>query len=77
MKAAVYSENGAPEVFRLVDLLLGSGGELVTVLVGAAAEQADVLVDGLAQHVRRRHPGTEFISYRTGHRGDVLLIGVE
>jgi hypothetical protein len=27
--------------------------------------------------VHRRHPGTDFSSYRTGHRGDVLLIGVE
>ncbi len=62
---------------RLIDLLLSSGGELVTVLVGAAAEQPDALVDSLAEHVHRRHPGTDFTSYRTGHRGDVLLIGVE
>jgi dihydroxyacetone kinase-like predicted kinase len=62
---------------RLIDLLLGSGGELVTVLVGAAAALPDELIDGLAEHVHRRHPGTEFTSYRTGHRGDVLLIGVE
>jgi dihydroxyacetone kinase-like predicted kinase len=62
---------------RLIDLLLGSGGELVTVLVGAAAQQPDALVDGLAAHVHRRHPGTEFACYRTGHRGDVLLIGIE
>ena len=62
---------------RLIDLLLGSGGELVTVLVGAGAQQPDALVDGLSGHVHRRHPGAEFTSYRTGHRGDVLLIGVE
>ncbi|MCB0932769.1 MAG: DAK2 domain-containing protein [Mycobacterium sp.] len=73
---------------KLIDLLLGSGGELVTVLIGAgligaglmgadldtaAAEVGDVL----AEHVHRRHPGAEFVSYCTGHRGDVLLIGVE
>lgn len=63
---------------RLIDLLLGSGGELVTVLLGAAADpRGDKVADVLAAHVRRRHPGTEFSSYRTGHRGDVLLIGVE
>ena len=71
---------------KLIDLLLGSGGELVTVLIGAgligaglmgadldtaAAEVGDVL----AEHVHRRHPGLEFVSYCTGHRGDVLLIG--
>ena len=63
---------------RLIDLLLGSGGELVTVLLGAGAEPGgDAVADRLAAHVRRRHPGTEFSSYRTGHRGDLLLIGVE
>ena len=60
---------------RLTDLLLGSGGELVTLLMGADADLG--VADTLAEHVHRRHPGTEFASYRTGHRGDVLLIGVE
>lgn len=60
---------------RLIDLLLGSGGELVTVLLGARADPA--VADTLAEHVHRRHPGTEFTSYATGHRGDALLIGVE
>ncbi len=64
---------------RLIDLLLSSGGELVTVLLGAAMGGAvgEALAGGLADHVRRHHPGTEFSSYRTGHRGDVLFIGVE
>ena len=64
---------------RLIDLLLSSGGELVTVLVGEAAGAAggEALAGALAEHVRQRHPGTEFSSYATGHRGDVLLIGVE
>ncbi len=59
----------------LIDLLLGAGGELVTVLVG---EQADPAVaDRLEEHVHRRHPGIELVAYRTGHHGDALLIGVE
>ena len=63
---------------RLIDLLLGSGGELVTVLLGAGADPGgDAVAERLAAHVHRRHPGTDFNSYRTGHRGDVLLIGVE
>ncbi len=63
---------------RLIDLLLGSGGELVTVLIGAGAQPGgDAVAEALAGHVRRRHPGTDFNSYRTGHRGDMLLIGVE
>ncbi len=60
---------------RLIDLLLGVGGELVTVLLGAHADPS--VADLLADHVHRRHPGTEFSSYPTGHRGDPLLIGVE
>jgi uncharacterized protein len=27
--------------------------------------------------VHRYHPGTELVTYQTGHRGDALLIGVE
>ena len=76
-EVVVVDPDPAVAAVRLIDLLLGSGGELVTVLVGAAAQRPDALVDGLAEHVRRRHPGSEFTSYRTGHRGDVLLIGVE
>jgi DAK2 domain fusion protein YloV len=76
-EVVVVDRDPAVAAARLIDLLLGSGGELVTVLVGAGAQHPDALVDGLTEHVHRRHPGTEFTSYRTGHRGDVLLIGVE
>ena len=59
----------------MVDLLLGSGGELVTVLLGVGAEPS--IAEELAGHVHRHHPGADVVSYRTGHRGDALLIGVE
>ena len=29
------------------------------------------------EHVHDHHPGTELVTYHTGHRGDALLIGVE
>jgi DAK2 domain fusion protein YloV len=63
----------------LLDLLLASGGDLVTVLIGAGMTEADGLTVGevLQDHVHDNHPGTELMTYRTGHRGDVLLIGVE
>ncbi len=65
----------------LLDLLLASGGDLVTVLVGAgiavAGEDSVPIGDVLQRHVHDHHPGTELVTYRTGHRGDVLLIGVE
>ncbi|MHA0286552.1 DAK2 domain-containing protein [Mycobacterium sp. C3-094] len=59
----------------LIDLLLAAGGELVTVLTGAGVDPgaAEVLRD----HVHREHPGTDMVSFHTGHGGDVLLIGVE
>lgn len=59
----------------LIDLFLTAGGELVTVLVG---EDVDLHVaEVLGSHVRRDHLGIEFATYRTAHRGDVLIIGVE
>jgi len=64
----------------LLDLLLASGGDLVTVLIGAGIEtEADATAVGgiLQDHVHDNHPGTELVTYRTGHRGDALLIGVE
>src|SRR5271167_1360472 len=60
----------------LIDLLLAAGGELVTVLVGDCIEAAPV-ESRLRAHVHDRHPGSELAIYRTGHRGDALLIGVE
>ena len=59
----------------LIDLLLLSGGELVTVLTGEGVEPA--VGEALREHVRREHLGAELVTYHTGHRGDVLLIGVE
>lgn len=59
----------------LIDLLLAAGGELVTVLTGAGVEP-DV-AEALRDHVHREHPGTDMVSFHTGHGGDALLIGVE
>ena len=64
----------------LLDLLLASGGDLVTVLIGAGIETertSTAVGDILQAHVHDNHPGTELVIYRTGHRGDALLIGVE
>jgi uncharacterized protein len=60
----------------LIDLLLGAGGELITVLIGQGVDE-DAVESALQAHVHDRHPGTELATYRTGHRGDALLIGVE
>ncbi|MBB2991469.1 hypothetical protein FHR72_002954 [Mycolicibacterium iranicum] len=59
----------------LIDLLLAAGGELVTVLTGdgIGPEVGAALTD----HVHSSHPGTEMVTFHTGHRVDALLIGVE
>ncbi|WP_319455476.1 MULTISPECIES: DAK2 domain-containing protein [unclassified Mycobacterium] len=59
----------------LIDLLLSSGGELVTVLTGAGVDPA--VGAALREHVHREHLGTELVTYHTGHVGDAVLIGVE
>ncbi|BAX91751.1 DAK2 domain-containing protein [Mycobacterium shigaense] len=75
----IVAPDAAGAAIGLLDLLLASGGDLVTVLVGAGldAEAGAAVTDVLQGHVHDRHPGTELVSYRTGHRGDALLIGVE
>jgi hypothetical protein len=60
----------------LIDLLLGAGGELITVLIGQGID-ADSVEAALRAHVHDCHPGSELAIYRTGHRGGALLIGVE
>ena len=72
----IVASDVASAATGLVDLLLGSGGELVTVLVGEHVE-ADAIEARLQAHVHDHHPGTELVTYRTGHRGEALLIGVE
>jgi DAK2 domain fusion protein YloV len=59
----------------LLDLMLGVGGELVTVLLGAGVDPE--VGAALTRHVHNHHLGTELVSYQTGHSGDVLIIGVE
>ncbi|PTR31860.1 hypothetical protein C8K36_101899 [Rhodococcus sp. OK519] len=60
---------------RLVDLVLGAGGELVTVLLGARA--ADGLGERVAAYITSRHPGVEVMVYQGGQGRDVLQFGVE
>ncbi len=76
----IVATDAAGAAIGLIDLLLASGGDLVTVLLGAGIgtdADATAVGDILAEHVHDNHPGTELVTYRTGHRGDALLIGVE
>ena len=75
----IVAADAAGAAIGLLDLLLASGGDLVTVLVGAGigADAGRRCGDILQEHVHDHHPGTELVTYHTGHRGDALLIGVE
>jgi dihydroxyacetone kinase-like predicted kinase len=75
----IVAADAAGAAIGLLDLLLASGGELVTVLVGAGIKADDAAALGglLQRHMHDNHPGTELETYGTGHRGDALLIGVE
>jgi DAK2 domain fusion protein YloV len=79
----IVAADAAAAAIGLLDLLLASGGDLVTVLMGADLQgeeqdaDATAVGDILEDHVHDNHPGTELMIYRTGHRGDALLIGVE
>ena len=75
----IVAADVAGAAIGLLDLLLASGGDLVTVLIGAGIEDeaSNSVGDILHGHVHDNHPGTELMTYRTCHRGDVLLIGVE
>jgi fatty acid kinase len=60
---------------RLLDRLLGAGGEMVTLLTGDQAPPW--LADRLIDHVRRNWPFVEVHCYRGGQPHYPLLVGVE
>lgn len=60
---------------QLLDRMLASGGELVTLLTGAQAP--DGLVEALTAHVSQRWPFVEVHAYPGGQPHYPLLVGVE
>ena len=65
----------------LIDLLLTSGGELVTVLTGTGVDPG--VGEALRAHVHREHLGAELVTYHTGHsrrravdRGGVAVVAL-
>lgn len=74
-EVVIVGEDIVAAAAGLIDLLLAAGGELVTVLTGDGVEPG--VGEALVDHVHRHHPGTETVTFHTGHRGDALLIGVE
>ena len=61
----------------LLDLMLATGGELITVLAGSTLDEDPELVAELESYVRRVHPGIELAVYPCGQTDSVLQVGVE
>ncbi|MQA14122.1 MAG: DAK2 domain-containing protein [Pseudonocardiaceae bacterium] len=59
----------------LLELMLSSGGELVTVLLGRDAPEG--VAGGLAEHLRAVHPEVELAVYTGGQPRNILQVGVE
>jgi dihydroxyacetone kinase-like predicted kinase len=59
----------------LVDLMLATGGEMVTVMAGSGVD--DAALDALAEQMRRSYAGVELAIYRTGQPDQLLQVGVE
>ncbi|MGH3978819.1 MAG: DAK2 domain-containing protein [Pseudonocardiaceae bacterium] len=60
---------------ELLDRMLSTGGELVTVLLGRDAPAG--IADVLADHLRVVHPEAELATYPGGQSHSILLVGVE
>ncbi|MFF3622275.1 DAK2 domain-containing protein [Streptomyces sp. NPDC002467] len=72
---AVIGE-GLPETAEAVlDRMLGSGGELVTLVLGP--EVPDALAERLEAYVQQGHLAVDTVTYRGGRYSAPLLIGVE
>lgn len=64
----------------LIDLLLATGGELMTVLVGGDwpdTQSRETVLAGLTEHVHDRHAGIELAVYDAGQTDQLLQVGVE
>ncbi len=72
---AVIGREVEEVALRVVDLLLGGGGELVTLVSGAPADPG--LDARVAAGVRRRRPDVAVTTYAGGQRASYLLVGVE
>jgi DAK2 domain fusion protein YloV len=72
---AIIGSDLAVVAGQVVDLLLGGGGELVTLVAGAPAEAG--LAGQVAAAVRARRPDVDVTTYDGGQPSSYLLVGVE
>ena len=59
----------------LLDLMLATGGEMVTILAGRDLD--DEAREAISNHVRTHYAGIELALYEAGQSSDLLQVGVE
>jgi DAK2 domain fusion protein YloV len=76
---AVIGDDLAEVARTVVDRMLGSGGELVTLVTGAPGDDADpgALAEAVVAHLHRTRPEVDAVVYDGGQPRYPLLIGVE
>ncbi|MGW7686894.1 DAK2 domain-containing protein [Kribbella sp. NPDC054772] len=72
---ALITEDLESAALKVVDRLLGGGGELLTVVTGRDADPG--LADAVERHVRRQRKDVDVVVYDGGQDRYPLLIGVE
>ncbi|MFE9927640.1 DAK2 domain-containing protein [Streptomyces sp. NPDC005533] len=72
---AVIGSDLAETAEAVLERMLGSGGELVTLVLGP--EVADALAERLEAYVQHGHLAVDTVTYRGGRYSAPLLIGVE
>lgn len=72
---AVIGQDVPGTARKVLDRMLAAGGELVTLVLGENTPPS--LAEALEQHVRDGHLAVDTTTYRGGHQGAPLLIGVE
>ncbi|MGV9710400.1 DAK2 domain-containing protein [Gordonia sp. NPDC003424] len=71
----VISADQTGAATALVDLMLATGGEMVTVMAGADVD--DEVLDAITVQMRRSYQGVELAIYRTGQSDQILQVGLE
>ena len=75
--ALVIGHDPLAATTALLDLMLATGGELITILGGALLDDQPEVIVGVQDHVRRVYPGIELTVYPCGQADSVLQVGVE
>ncbi|MFT3900498.1 MAG: DAK2 domain-containing protein [Gordonia sp. (in: high G+C Gram-positive bacteria)] len=73
--ALVIGDDPFTATTALLDLMLATGGELITVLAGSLLDEE--VITRLEDHVKRVFPGVELTVYPCGQADSVLQVGVE